>query len=86
MLLSSSLSTLELRRSTLADNYCQPSVTIVSIIRLAYLVKEYRYDYLLWVEYADIFIWTGVEANVSIICGQSTTAFPVLSHGRDNVI
>ena len=86
MLISSSLSTLELGRSTLADNSCQPSVTVVSIVRLAYLVKVYRYDSVFWVEYADIFIWTDVEANVSIICGQSMTAFLLRSHSRGNVI
>ncbi len=45
------------------------SVTIVSIVRLVYLIKagwgESDYDV-----YEDVFIWTNVETNVSIICGQ----------------
>ncbi len=46
------------------------SVTVVSIVRLAYIIIFG------WVsedslgQYEDIFIWTNVETNMSIICGQ----------------
>ena len=47
------------------------SVTAVSIVRMVYLVKVgWGNPYDVYGEYEDVYIWTNVETNVSIICGQ----------------
>ena len=73
------LPALELSMAFLAD---KSSVTIVSIVRLTYVVKDLSHDSLDLlksdaINCPSIFIWTSVEANVSIICGQYMTAFSV---------
>lgn len=45
------------------------SVTIVSMIRLVYLIKLSRAPDVTR-NYTDIIIWMSVEVNISIICGQ----------------
>ena len=59
--------TLKLNLDALADKVAKSSVTITSIVRLVYLNKGYA---ILTVDYIDISIWTNVEANTSIICGE----------------
>ena len=53
-----------------ADEVPKSSVTITSIVRLIYLIKGYASMYAAEDDYSDILIWTNVEANTSIICGQ----------------
>ena len=52
-----------------ADTRFGYSVTIVSIIRLVYLIKLSQVSDATHI-YTDVIIWTSVEANISIICGQ----------------
>ena len=59
--------------SALADEIPEFSVTLVTIIRSAYLIKGYQSGNIFTTDYTQIFIWTNVEANVSIICGQYET-------------
>lgn len=63
------LSELELKPGPLADECSEFSVTAVSIVRLTYLIKidesNARSKY-----YVNIYIWTNIEVNISIVCGQ----------------
>lgn len=66
------VSALDLNLGILADESSGSSVTIVSIIRLIYLIKGHQPITIL-PDYTKLSIWTNVEANVSIICGQYKT-------------
>ncbi len=46
------------------------SVTVVSVVRLTYLIGRTTNIDVLLVNFANILIWTSVEVNVAIICGQ----------------
>lgn len=72
------LPVLELKLALLADECSESSVTVVSIVRLTYIIKNVS-PILGTLVSPDIFIWTSVEANVSIICGQYMTPLPVRS-------
>ena len=76
---TSTLPALELELAFLADDCSESSVTFVSIVRLTYLVKDRSTADFTFV-YANIFIWTSVEANVSIICGQYIIVFSARSY------
>ncbi len=70
---TTTLPVLELKVAFLADECSESSVTVVSIVRLTYLIKLSP-DFLIS-DYSNMIIWTSVEANVSIICGQYMPAF-----------
>ena len=53
-----------------ADTRFGYSVTIVSVIRLVYLIKLSRASEDTTRNFTEIIIWTNVEVNISIICGQ----------------
>ena len=65
----------------LADEAPMSSVTIASIVRLIFLSKGHALENLFGLDYIDIFIWTNVEVNMSIICGEQ---MPPLSPAPDN--
>ena len=73
----------KLELSIFANACSEFSVTIVSIIRLINLLRGYGDFY---TDYTHIFVWTSVEANVSIICGKYMIAFSTRSHNRDNAV
>ncbi len=52
----------------LADECSEFRVTIASIIRLIYLIK-YRNSLDPTIDYVNVYIWTSVEVNISIIHG-----------------
>ena len=53
------------------DAHPKSSVTITSIVRLTYLYKGIDYTNPIYRDYyVDILVWTNVEANTSIICGE----------------
>lgn len=62
-----------------ADEISESSVTAVSIVRLTYLLNFRNEEDYLTFSHVNIFIWTSVEVNISIICGQYMTAFSVRS-------
>lgn len=49
------------------------SVTIVAFVRLGYLIKADVGPANATTNMSNILIWTGVEVNVSLVCGQYTT-------------
>ena len=69
--------------SKCANEYSKISVTMVSIIRLVYLSRGYEE---FGADSVDGSVWTNIEANVSIICGQYMIAFSAPSPSRDNVV
>lgn len=75
---TTTLPVLELKLAFLADECSASSVTVFSIVRLTYLIKDLSPGFPT-LECPDIFIWTSVEANVSIICGQYMTALSVFT-------
>ena len=75
---TTALPALDIRLAFFADDCSESSVTVVSIVRLTYLIKDLPPDFSTF-DFASIYIWTSVEANVSIICGQYMTAFSVRS-------
>ena len=64
--------------------YC--SVTIVAIVRLVYLIKTIANSASLTTNIANILIWTGVEINTSIICGQYKASFPAVLNTSSSVV
>ena len=62
------------------------SVTIVGIVRLVYLIKTVANSASLTTNLADILIWTGVEVNVSIICGQYKASLPAALKTSSSVV
>lgn len=67
----------------LANTCSKFSVVIVSIVRFTFLIKENYAAADRTIDYVNVFIWTSVEANISIICGQYKTAFSAHSHSRN---
>lgn len=48
------------------------SVTIVAFVRLVYLIKADAEPANVAINLCNILIWTGVEVNMSLVCGQYT--------------
>ncbi len=71
VLLPYNFASMELDLGALADEFCGPSVTIVSVIRL---VSQFVRTFNIFGVENEV-LWMNIEANVSIICGQYTTAF-----------
>lgn len=55
-------------------------VTIVSVIRLVYLIRLSRAPEDFMRNYTDIIIWTSVEVNVSIFCACLPSLGPIVSY------
>ena len=58
------------KTGVLANKHSVISVTVVSVVRLTYLIRGTRFSHDSTVNFANIFIWTSIEVNVAIICGQ----------------
>ena len=54
----------------LANELSGQSVTVVSVVRLTFLIKGAPYSDESIANFANILIWSSVEINVGIICGQ----------------
>ena len=76
---TSALPALEIGLAFVADECSESSVTVVSIVRLTYLIESLPLEFSSFWDSGRWCIWTSVEANVSIICGQYMTAFSVRS-------
>ncbi len=63
------------RERTAVADFLVFSVTIVSVVRLVYLTTLSEVD--LTVDIANTIIWTCVEVNISMICGQYNLLSPV---------
>ena len=62
-------------RKLIAEAYPGHSVTTVALVRLNYLIKSQQIDATspnVVSLFINISIWTGVEVNMSVICGQYT--------------
>ena len=74
---------LDLKVGVLTDEHFISSVTVISIVRLVYIVRVRTF----FAFFADSAIWTNVAVAISIVCGQCVLEFRTLprSHSRDEV-
>ena len=63
------LSALELKQGLRTDDYSESSVTAVSIVRMT-IVIGVGSGFSLENYFITYYLWTSVEVNISIICGQ----------------
>ena len=63
-----------------ADKLSESSVTVASIVRFIYLCETNPPPVNFTLAYTKFFIWTNIEVNISIICGQYMKAVPTQSY------
>ena len=82
----SKLALTQWKRGTFTEACRNCSVTIIAIVRLVYLIKTIANSTSLTTNLANILIWTGVEVNVSIICGQYKASLPAVLKTSSSVV